>query len=489
MYKAIVIDDEPWVIQTLVDSVRWSDCGFEIVGTSSESRKGLAMIRSQRPDLVFIDIRMPEMNGLECMKQAKAMNLHTLFVVVSGFAEFSYAQKCMQLGAVGYCLKPIDEDEIELLLKKVKEDLDLKQSKESPSLIERIMEDLPNTNLQIEPLLSGKGMSFHQERPLRAVCCLNAGEPLDLHGLRAVTLYHGYRKTIWLIQEESPGYLLSHFNAKRDQSFAGIGISSPVYRFEQLKTAVEEAELAAHQYFLTGRSSVCQASEENEADYSEFRDIYPALHRRDMTELETLFNRYTELLMSGRYRLKHALLLYHTVMTTIVHSDAAEDSPEPYLIHDYELLIERYQTVEEMVKDLKRMTIAYLGNLFSEVSANIRSDSFKAVLNYIHEHYHEEITLHKLSEIFYINPNYISQLFIKHLGKPFTAYLAEYRVRNACRKLRSGNKSIQEIAADVGIPDPYYFSKIFRKITGVPPREYRKAEMPQASNDRIADSD
>jgi two-component system response regulator YesN len=475
MYKAIVIDDEPWVIKTLVDSVRWSDYHFEIVGTASESTKGLEMIRSLRPDLVFIDIRMPEMNGLECMKQAKAWQLPTLFVVVSGFAEFSYAQKCMQLGAVGYCLKPIDEDEIEALLKRITEEFDSRRSKETPSMIDWIMEDSPANRMQLNGFLASKGLEYSKERPLRVIYGLGLEEPLHVFGFCHASLYQGYRKSILLIQTEPQPSLYSQLAAMPTNTFRGIGISTPIWRYDQLKSALEEAELAAHQYFLTGGSSVCQADGDQAADYSEFRDIYPALNRRDMTELDLLFDRYSDRLTSGRYRLKHALLLYHSVMTTIIHSEHADDSIEPYLIHDYELLIERYQTVEEMVKDLKRMTVAYLGDMFSASSPRVRSDSFKAILNYIHEHYQEEITLQRLSDTFYMNPNYISQLFIKYLGKPFTGYVAELRVRSACRKLKTGSQPIQEIGAAVGIPDPYYFSKIFRKITGVTPREYRKS--------------
>jgi two-component system response regulator YesN len=479
LYKAVVIDDEPWVIKTLLESVKWADYHFKIVGTATESRKGLEMIRSIRPELVLIDIRMPEMSGLECMKQVKHLQLQTQFIVVSGFAEFSYAQKCLQLGAVGYCLKPIDEDEIEALLKKVKEDLDLKQSKEMPSLIERIMDDAADSRLQTENCLAAKGISFDKERPLRAVCCLGIDKPLDLIGFRHILLHEGYRKTILLVQEDAYASVYDQVASKRNNMFKGTGISTPISRFEQVKSAIEEAELAAHQYFLTGRSSICQAvSQGNEASYAEFREIYPALQRRDMAELDVLFNRCLERLTSGRLRVKHALLLYHTVMTAIIHSDSADETIRPNFIHDYELLIERYQTIEEMVKDLKRMTIAYLGNMFTGASRNIRSDNFKAILHYIHENSHEEITLQKLSDTYYINPNYISQLFVKHLGKPFTGYVAELRVRNACCKLKTGNQSIQEIAAAVGISDPYYFSKIFRKITGVSPREYRKSNTP-----------
>jgi two-component system response regulator YesN len=490
MYTAIVIDDEPWVIKTLVDSVKWSDYQFEVIGTATDSRAGLDMIRRLNPDIVFIDIRMPDMNGLECMKQAKAEQLRTSFIVVSGFAEFSYVQKSMHLGAVGYCLKPIDEDEIGVILRKVKGQLDARHDAEMPALIDLILEDRDGSDSGIAAILAAKGIVFTEARPLHAVYVLGAAEPLSAGGsVHLATLYHSYRKTILLMAENtdvptwhrvmasrlSPMYV--HLTAVMQQGgYKGIGISAPIGNYGRLRAAVEEAELAAHQYFLTGMPCVHSADEKGEADHSILREIYPALQRRDMAELDRLFDRCLNQIRGGSFGLKQVLLLYHTVMTTVIHAGNGGEDTEPYLIHDFEQLIERYGNAEEVLKDMKRVTIAYLGNMFTGIAVEIRSDSFKGILNHLHAHYKEEITLLKLSEMFYINPNYISQLFIKHLGKSFTGYLAELRIQEACRKLKTENSSIQKIASDVGIPDPYYFSKLFRKITGVSPREYRKSD-------------
>jgi two-component system response regulator YesN len=489
MYTAIVIDDEPWVIKTLVDSVKWSDYQFEVIGTATDSRAGLDLVRRLKPNIVFIDIRMPDMNGLECMKQAKAEQLQTSFIVVSGFAEFSYAQKSMQLGAIGYCLKPIDEDEIGILLRKVKEELDARREAEMPALIDMILDDQNCSNSGIIDVLASKGVVLSEDHPFHVVYFLGTADRL-LDGLsnHSVTLYHSYRKSILLVAENpeipkrhqvlasqmSP--FQAHFTAVMQKAGSkGVGISSLIRNYNKLKAAIEEAELAAHQYFLSGMPCVHLVDEKADTDQSVLREIYPALQRRDMAELGRLFDRCLELVRFGTFGLKQLLLLYHTVMTTVTHAGYGREDAVSYLIHDFEQLIERYGNAEELLKDMKRITIAYLGNMFTGKALEIRSDSFKGILNYMHAHYKEEITLLKLSEMFYINPNYISQLFIKYLGKPFTGHLAELRIQEACRKLRTGNSSIQDIATEVGIPDPYYFSKIFRKTTGSSPSEYRKS--------------
>jgi two-component system response regulator YesN len=69
LYRAMIVDDEQWVVKNLLDSVDWSRYGFQIVATETQSPKALELIRSLNPDLVFMDIRMPEISGLELIKK------------------------------------------------------------------------------------------------------------------------------------------------------------------------------------------------------------------------------------------------------------------------------------------------------------------------------------------------------------------------------------------------------------------------------------
>ena len=167
MYKAMIVDDEPWVVKNLLDSIDWESCGFQIVGTETNSPRALDMIRRLAPDLVLVDIRMPEISGLELMKRCSELQLETLFIVVSGFAEFSYAQKCMSLGGLGYCLKPVEEEEVVPLLRKAKEKLDERYAKDVPSVMDWVVEDTPAAREKLQQWLQGKRID--PERGLRAV--------------------------------------------------------------------------------------------------------------------------------------------------------------------------------------------------------------------------------------------------------------------------------------------------------------------------------
>lgn len=111
MYQAIIIDDEQWVIKSLIATIEDQEY-FEIVGEFYDGFSAFSYIQEHKPDLAFIDVQLPGMNGLELLQSAKQQNLPTLFIVISGHAEFAYAQKALFNNAVSYCLKPFSRNEL-----------------------------------------------------------------------------------------------------------------------------------------------------------------------------------------------------------------------------------------------------------------------------------------------------------------------------------------------------------------------------------------
>lgn len=111
MYHAIVIDDEKWVVKSLIATIKNQDY-FEITEEFYDGLSGLDYIRTHQPDLAFVDVRLPGMGGLEILQAAHSEGLKTLFIMISGHAEFAYAQKAMFHNAIGYCLKPFSRSEL-----------------------------------------------------------------------------------------------------------------------------------------------------------------------------------------------------------------------------------------------------------------------------------------------------------------------------------------------------------------------------------------
>lgn len=124
MYKVVLVDDEVWTLKRLNIIFPWSEYGFEVIDTFNDARLALDMIVTKKPDLVLTDVRMPEYSGLDLVRIARENNCKTKFVMISGHAEFQYAQEAIRYGVTDYLLKPVSRETADKTLARIKKDLD-----------------------------------------------------------------------------------------------------------------------------------------------------------------------------------------------------------------------------------------------------------------------------------------------------------------------------------------------------------------------------
>lgn len=126
MFKVFIVDDEPSVIEGLKLMIPWNELDFELCGEASNGQEALSKVGELYPHLIITDIRMPGINGLELIYETQKIHSDTEFVILSGYADFSYAQEAMRHKVLDYLLKPLDRDEIITVLRKIKSKLDKK---------------------------------------------------------------------------------------------------------------------------------------------------------------------------------------------------------------------------------------------------------------------------------------------------------------------------------------------------------------------------
>lgn len=122
MYSVYLLDDEFWQVKSLMFSIDWQAHDVEIIGTQTNSVIALKEILDKNPDILFTDVRMPEMDGLELISKLIESGYRGVVVVLSGHAEYEYVQKALSYNAVAYCLKPFDDNAIIEALDKAKTD-------------------------------------------------------------------------------------------------------------------------------------------------------------------------------------------------------------------------------------------------------------------------------------------------------------------------------------------------------------------------------
>ena len=116
MLRVVLADDEKKVLLLMCKLIDWESLGFEIVGMASDGMHALEMIRDKQPHLLVTDIRMPGFDGIDLIRQAKQIQPGLHFIVVSGYAQFEYAQNALKYGVEGYLLKPLKAQEMTDLL-------------------------------------------------------------------------------------------------------------------------------------------------------------------------------------------------------------------------------------------------------------------------------------------------------------------------------------------------------------------------------------
>ena len=112
MYTVLIVDDEPWVAYGIKALVDWESLGYTVIGEAHNGLTALETIMEKKPEVVISDIRMPGLNGIELLEHINEKQLDTKVILISGYAEFEYAQKAVRLGAFDYLLKQVDKDKL-----------------------------------------------------------------------------------------------------------------------------------------------------------------------------------------------------------------------------------------------------------------------------------------------------------------------------------------------------------------------------------------
>ena len=157
MYKVMLADDENLILQGLENIIEWEELGLEIVNKASNGQEAIDKFKENPVDIVVTDINMPQVTGLELLKELKKINSDVKFIILSGYDDFSYAKKAIELGVENYILKPIDEEELEKTLKNTinKDSLRRTANNEINQTADNSVQNVSNTVIQLRKPVSG----------------------------------------------------------------------------------------------------------------------------------------------------------------------------------------------------------------------------------------------------------------------------------------------------------------------------------------------
>jgi len=462
MYKVFIADDEKAIIRGLKSSINWNELGFQIAGEADNGIDAYEKILEIKPDVVFTDIRMPGMNGLELIKKVSEFSQDILFVVISGYAEFAYAQKAVKYGVLGYCLKPFDEDEIAGILNKARSVLGKQISSMKMELISLIEDGSIESQQRIEKIMNAAGLELSDSKGLLAVVVIGREEPVIFNDAAYINLKIGKNTYLYLVQDFSLRNIADYMSDDMLECVKGVGVSKTYYSVESISDAIDEAFVAANQYFMTGKKGIYfyQKYDKDELRNAFFQ-LEDAIIKRDLNMVRNSLDNAEAVLSKGVYNIKHAFQIYNIFMHTFYTMH-----PEKYdnYIYDYEKLTSYFGGIHDMFEYLNGLIDDYAGINIEYQFTEVKSEIFKSILLYINENFCKDICLQAIAEKFCINSSYISQLFKKHTGETFTEYIGNLRLNYACNLLKTTALNVNEVAEKVGFNDYYYFTKVFKKM-------------------------
>ena len=143
MYRVLVVDDEKYIRRSIINRIRWEECGTEVAGEAGDGKEACELIALYRPEIVITDIRMPGMDGLELAEWIAREYPSIRMIIISAYNDFEYARKAIRYGVKEYLLKPVVGEELEGTLLRL--EMELEQAKARPSFPEISAESAEKT--------------------------------------------------------------------------------------------------------------------------------------------------------------------------------------------------------------------------------------------------------------------------------------------------------------------------------------------------------
>lgn len=483
MYTLLIVDDEEIEREGMAQFIPWDSYEIKVVSTARNGAEGLEKIAKFRPDLAIVDIKMPVMNGIEMIRQAKEQYPDMTFVVLSGYGDYEFTSQAMELGVRHYILKPCDESKMIPVLNKAFAELEEARKKNARSekleTEARLLKPYAREQL-FRDLLLGKAQASSGARQLVD----------ELGGEQRMVLLLDFRLKCGFDSLER--YVVG--NMLGDLLPDGTLLMTTGVDRDVLVLADAMAE-----------SSVETAVQVLKKEFKRFETL-PMLSSASRTgtlaELSVLFRQAQELLQLNMDENEPALLrpsrnaaLPETVNEIFDLEALRQTGSYEEILQELAFSFAKMEAKDYRPQQRQKLCELAWKLLFEDKAAPEDSlpawaDALTAAWNHpqpdarsreiflaIYENLPEpEFSLQTIAQQrLFMSEDHLRRIFSQMTGNRFSAYLEHCRITQARRLLEfQPDMKISRLAELVGYPlDGQYFSKVFRKICGVTPTEYR----------------
>lgn len=414
MFKVMIADDSPYVLQYLCNLIDWESFDFILTGSYTNAHGLLAAAKKNMPDAVITDITMPVMNGIELAAELYTLNPDLKIIFISSYSEFEYAKKALELHIFDYLLKPVQVPQLSQVMTKLLKQLKTHELQQHKKLLE---------------------------------------ESQKMMHLKAALTHYLSRLLFHASSEE-----------KVFAEMRRLGVSLP---------DTYHIYVASITPYLPADSYIYSSLERNHPDIR----IFPLITDTEYSTLLILYNRENEQLSIADFLAGFCIDVEIQLHTNITVGYSASASSFTQLPHLYEqaketllFLINTNSNVpllsftdvhsDNNVADMDPETIHY-------------SQKVKIMLDFIHQHYMNDISTSDIAAQVYFSSKYANSFFTNECGRSISDYLTWYRIEKGKQLLTQTEETVTKIAELVGYGSKTAFYLAFKRHTNMSPTEYR----------------
>ncbi|GMK39173.1 DNA-binding response regulator [Paenibacillus sp. CCS19] len=512
MLKVVIVDDEPKVRQGLQTLIAWENLGYTVAATAANGQEALAVIEEEEPDVVIVDIRMPVMDGLQLIHHLTAAGHRMHFIILSGYADFEYAQQAIKYGVTGYLLKPVDTREMTANLTRIRErvEQDRTQGRARHQEVvdrEKLLHNLLVQGELAKDAMKARGLAQQVEirwssyevvvvsprdtESNRALSQLSSGIRAMMEGRNKgiVTVISPY--VILLLKEPLRGIhsrdnlyeeLVQSANGVRFAAATGGAVSVP----EQICSSYARAQEAVKQAFFSEKNRLLgphpsslssMESPLTHADHGEAVEdlivrLYYSLEVGNHAIILPLLNEAAALFLAqgqDEKAMKESFFFLSNAVIHKVKAGSRMDLKDSEAVSRFLNSIFRQLYLSDLMDEIHRFLLAFA----QESEPGGKEQDFKKMIDFIHKHYADNLKLETLAGLLNYSSAYLGQLFKNRTGEYFNTYLDKVRIQKAKELLSQGMK-VYEVAERIGYTNVNYFHSKFKKYEGRSPSEYKR---------------
>lgn len=500
--RIVIVEDEKKTRLGL-ENIITKFTSHEVAASVCDGVEGLNTVCALCPDAVITDIKMPNMDGLTMLEKIREQGIRTRAILLTGFSDFEYARKSIQLGADDYLLKPLNVEEILEVLAKTEEKI-ARIKKETVSEEQLLLAMLNEEGQEREALarqmeqqmriLRGEQISLFLVRvSSRMESTINEMVDTLKETLSAICMQRYY--VFPLLQQQS--ILVMILDGQRVHYLKELFLMHVIPRIQEIGECMvgcdeleEMAGLPAkldqmlrnfeYGFGMNGAGLVdagyIASVRFQEMEYPERLEplICKAVRSGTAEKVRGVARQFREQVIEGSLRPR--LIKEYTLRFGMAAVNAARDRKNSdnleELYHTLFYNIMESGTREKLLYEYEKIWDSILCEESGEEPTE--NSIILNVIELIRQNYDKDISLSGAAEAVSVSPEYLSRLFTKEMGINFSTFLGDFRISMAKRMLTEEKYRIYEVAEAVGFRDTKYFNKVFRSVTGVSPSDYRK---------------